>query len=151
MTNEELKYKAELYVAVEFYFLWGRYLQYCCFAHVDGENGGPPKMSLDDYIEYKKNEYWKLSFLSVKEVENTIFNDVIQYYGNNNNPDFQREIHRRIYNAIINDLIKAQYDLSPELRQIYDSPRYVITPFKNKGDEHSSEKIHSAARHWAYI
>ena len=135
MTNEELKYKAELYVAVEFYFIWGRYLQYCCFACVDGENGGSPKMSLDDYIEYKKNEYKKLSFLSVKEIEAAIFNDVIQYYGNKNNPDLQREIHRRIYNSVIDDLIKVQCDLPSELRQIYDGSRYVITPFKKKGGD----------------
>ena len=131
MEKDEIDYLVDLYMTVEFDFIWNRYLEYFKLACVDGEDNGIPKMTLNDYIEYKKKEYAKLSFMSVKEVETAIFNDVMRYYDKNkNNPDLQREIHKRIYNSIIDDLIQVQRDLAPEIREIYDNPRYVITPFK---------------------
>lgn len=131
MTNEELEYQAELYVAVEFHFIFGRYLHYCRYAYVDGEERGLPEMSLDDYIKYEVKKYHNFIPADLKKFENIIFDEVIQYYDTlKNNPDIQREVHKRIYGAIIDDAIQVQLDIAPELRGIYDGPRYVITPFK---------------------
>lgn len=132
MTNEELEYKAELYVAVEFHFLFGRYLHYCRYACIDGEERGLPQMSLDDYIKYEVSKYHDFIPADLKRFENAIFDDVIQYYDTlKNNPDIQREVHRRIYSAIIDDALQVQYDLAPEIKEIYGGTRYVITPFKS--------------------
>lgn len=133
VTDEELKYLSDLYINVEFGFYCGRMMDYLRRACVDGENGFP-QMSLDDYIQYEKRKYMRWSFLTVKEVVDDIYTDVIRYYGDlKNNPDVQREIRRRINKAIIDDLINVQCNLAPEIKKIYDVPRYVITPFsKNR-------------------
>lgn len=132
MKKDEIDYLADLYMAVEFGFIWGRTLYFIQNGFIDGEDRWP-QFSLDDYIQYEKKKYEKaLQKVPFDYIISTMFHDVIRYYQNptKNNPDLQREIHKRIYNSIIDDLIQVQRDLAPEIREIYDSPRYVITPFK---------------------